>query len=156
MTIALSRFDEMKLERVGRKFRVLDALLDVDLTVRRGEFIALLGPSGCGKSTALNCLAGLLPISSGRIMLDDRRIDTLRPEERGFGMVFQNYALFPHMTVRQNIGFGLKMRRVAKAEAARRIDEAIRLVRLQGHETKLPSQMSGGQQQRVAIARAVV
>jgi putative spermidine/putrescine transport system ATP-binding protein len=156
MTIALSRFDELKLERVGRRFRVLDALRDVDLTVRRGEFIALLGPSGCGKSTALNCLAGLLPISSGRIMLDDRRIDTLRPEERGFGMVFQNYALFPHMTVRQNIGFGLKMRRVAKAEAARRIDEAIRLVRLQGHEAKLPGQMSGGQQQRVAIARAVV
>lgn len=156
MTIASSRFDELKIERVSRSFGLLSALRNIDLTIRRGEFIALLGPSGCGKSTALNCIAGLLPISSGRILLDDRRIDTLRPEERGFGMVFQNYALFPHMTVRQNIGFGLKMRRVAKAEAAQRVDEAIRLVRLQGHEMKLPGQMSGGQQQRVAIARAVV
>src|SRR5246500_3162168 len=144
MTIALSRFDEMKLERVGRKFRVLDALLDVDLTVRRGEFIALLGPSGCGKSTALNCLAGLLPISSGRIMLDDRRIDTLRPEERGFGMVFQNYALFPHMTVRQNIGFGLATQHRPRAEIARRVEEALALVRLGGQGEKLPGQLSGG------------
>jgi putative spermidine/putrescine transport system ATP-binding protein len=156
MTIALSRFDELKLERVSRSFGLLNALRNVDLTIRRGEFLALLGPSGCGKSTTLNCIAGLLPIGSGRILLDDKRIDTLRPEQRGFGMVFQNYALFPHMTVRQNIGFGLKMRGVARAEAGRRVDEAIRLVRLQGHETKLPGQLSGGQQQRVAIARAVV
>jgi putative spermidine/putrescine transport system ATP-binding protein len=156
MTIALSRFDELRLERVSHSFGSHHALRNIDLTIRGGEFIALLGPSGCGKSTALNCIAGLLSLSSGRILLDGRRIDTLRPEERGFGMVFQNYALFPHMTVRQNIGFGLKMRGVAKAEAARRIDEAIRLVRLQGHETKLPGQLSGGQRQRVAIARAVV
>ena len=83
----------------------------MSLTVKRGEFVALLGPSGCGKSTALNCLAGLLPLTGGAIWLDERRIDELGPEERGFGMVFQNYALFPHMTVRRNIGFGLRMQR---------------------------------------------
>jgi len=151
-----SRFDTLALEGVGRSFGALNALHGVDLTIRRGEFVALLGPSGCGKSTTLNCIAGLLAISSGRILLDGKRIDTLRPEERGFGMVFQNYALFPHLTVRQNVGFGLRMRGVARAEIARRVEEAIRLVRLQGQEAKLPGQLSGGQQQRVAIARAVV
>jgi len=156
MPIVSSRFDTLTLENVGRSFGTLNALRHVDLVIRRGEFVALLGPSGCGKSTTLNCIAGLLAINTGRILLDDKRIDTLRPEERGFGMVFQNYALFPHLTVAQNIGFGLKMRGIAKAETAKRIDEAIRLVRLQGQENKLPSQLSGGQQQRVAIARAVV
>jgi putative spermidine/putrescine transport system ATP-binding protein len=146
----------LELQGVCRSFGVVDALRDVDLAIRRGEFVALLGPSGCGKSTTLNCIAGLLAITGGRILLDGRRIDDLRPEQRGFGMVFQNYALFPHMTVRQNIGFGLKMRGVGKAETSRRVDEAVRLVRLEGHEGKLPGQLSGGQQQRVAIARAVV
>ena len=132
------------------------ALQDLDLTIRRGEFIALLGPSGCGKSTALNCLAGLLPLTAGSIWLDNRRIDELPPERRGFGMVFQNYALFPHMSVRRNIGFGLAMRGVPKAEAEPRIDAAVRLVQLEAHVGKLPGQLSGGQQQRVAIARAIV
>ena len=123
--------------------------------MRRGEFIALLGPSGCGKSTALNCLAGLLPLSSGEIRLDSRRIDILPPEQRGFGMVFQNYALFPHMSVRKNIGFGLLMRRVPRAEMRARIEQALELVQLTAHGHKLPGQLSGGQQQRVAIARAI-
>ena len=101
------------------------ALHDVSLTVERGEFIALLGPSGCGKSTALNCMAGLLPLTSGSIWLDEQRIDALRPEDRGFGMVFQNYALFPHMSVRNNIGFGLASQRRPKDEIARRVDEAL-------------------------------
>ena len=109
MTIALSQFDEVRLDRVSRDFGALNALRDVSLTIRRREFIALLGPSGCGKSTTLNCIAGLLPVTGGAIWLDKSRVDTLRPEERGFGMVFQNYALFPHLNVRQNIGFGLKM-----------------------------------------------
>ena len=134
----------------------MDALRAVDLTIRQGEFVALLGPSGCGKSTTLNCVAGLLAITGGQILLDGRRIDGFRPEQRGFGMVFQNYALFPHLTVRQNVGFGLKMRGVGKAETTRRVDEAIGLVRLQGQDSKLPGQLSGGQQQRVSIARAVV
>ena len=141
---------------MGRDFGTLNALKGVDLTVGRGEFIALLGPSGCGKSTALNCLAGLLPLTSGSIWLDEQRIDRLGPEARGFGMVFQNYALFPHMSVRRNIGFGLRMQRRPKPEIERRVEEALRLVRLEAQGDKLPGQISGGQQQRVAIARAIV
>ncbi len=156
MTIHAAAFRELRLDRLSRDFGSLNALRDISLTIQQGEFIALLGPSGCGKSTTLNCIAGLLPATGGGIWLDDRRIDTLRPEQRGFGMVFQNYALFPHMTVRRNIGFGLMMRGVPRAEAARRIDEAVALVRLGGQEHKLPGQLSGGQQQRVAIARAIV
>ncbi len=149
-------FHELRLDGVSRQFGGTDALRDLDLTIRAGEFIALLGPSGCGKSTALNCLAGLLPLTGGSIRQDDKRIDTLPPERRGFGMVFQNYALFPHMTVRSNIAFGLQMRKLPKPEVTRRTDEAIRLVQLEEHAGKLPGQLSGGQQQRVAIARAVV
>jgi len=149
-------FRELRLDGVGRRFGDTDALHGLDLTIRRGEFIALLGPSGCGKSTALNCLAGLLPLTAGTIRQDDRRIDTLPPERRGFGMVFQNYALFPHLTVRRNIEFGLQMRRLPRAEVARRTAAAVALVHLEEHAGKLPGQLSGGQQQRVAIARAVV
>jgi putative spermidine/putrescine transport system ATP-binding protein len=149
-------FRELRLDGVGRRFSGKDALADLDLTIRAGEFIALLGPSGCGKSTALNCLAGLLPLTSGSIWQDEKRIDVLPPEKRGFGMVFQSYALFPHMSVRRNIAFGLQMRRLPKAEVARRTAEAVRLVQLEEHVDKLPGQLSGGQQQRVAIARAVV
>ncbi|KFC65808.1 Spermidine/putrescine import ATP-binding protein PotA [Bosea sp. LC85] len=156
MSIHAANFHELRLERLGRQFGTHNALDDVSLTIRKGEFIALLGPSGCGKSTTLNCIAGLLVSTSGGIWLDDKRIDRLRPEERGFGMVFQNYALFPHMSVRKNIAFGLQMRRVPSAEIARRVEEAVALVRLNGQEDKLPGQLSGGQQQRVAIARAIV
>ncbi|KQT54921.1 spermidine/putrescine ABC transporter ATP-binding protein [Aureimonas sp. Leaf454] len=147
-----------RLELVGlrRSFGTYNALAGIDLAVEKGEFIALLGPSGCGKSTALNCIAGLLPLTGGEIRLDGRRIDELQPEERGFGMVFQSYALFPHMTIRKNVGFGLAMQGVAKAEAEERIDRALDLVRLRDQGGKLPGQLSGGQQQRVAIARAIV
>jgi putative spermidine/putrescine transport system ATP-binding protein len=149
-------FETLRLDGVTRRFAGADALTGLDLEIRRGEFIALLGPSGCGKSTALNCLAGLLPLSDGSIWRDDTRLDTLPPERRGFGMVFQNYALFPHMSVQKNISFGLRMRSVPRAEARRRTEAAIRLVHLEEHAGKLPGQLSGGQQQRVAIARAVV
>ncbi|MGI4944637.1 MAG: ABC transporter ATP-binding protein [Janthinobacterium lividum] len=148
-------FEALHLDRLTRRFHTHTALDALNLTVRRGEFIALLGPSGCGKSTALNCIAGLLQLSSGEIRLDDRRIDTLPPEARGFGMVFQNYALFPHMTVRRNIGFGLLMRGLPKATIRAEVEQALALVQLQAHGDKLPGQLSGGQQQRVAIARAV-
>jgi len=156
VTIASRDFRELRLDSVGRDFGGLSALRDVSLTIERGEFIALLGPSGCGKSTALNCIAGLLTLTHGSIWLDETRIDRLRPEERGFGMVFQNYALFPHMNVRKNVGFGLAMRARPKAEIARKADEALSLVRLETQAAKLPGQLSGGQQQRVAIARAIV
>ncbi|HMA31793.1 MAG TPA: ABC transporter ATP-binding protein, partial [Casimicrobiaceae bacterium] len=154
-------FSELRLERVTRRFagaggRAFNALDELTITIRRGEFIALLGPSGCGKSTALNCIAGLLPLSGGTINLDDQRIETLPPERRGFGMVFQNYALFPHMSVERNVGFGLRMRGVPTAETATRVANALKLVQLTGQEHKLPGQLSGGQQQRVAIARAIV
>jgi putative spermidine/putrescine transport system ATP-binding protein len=156
MAIAAPNFRQLRLDAISREFGTLNALKNVSITVERGEFIALLGPSGCGKSTALNCLAGLLPLSSGAIWLDDTRIDHLKPESRGFGMVFQNYALFPHMSVRKNIGFGLRMQRRARAEIDQRVEEALALVRLGAQGEKLPGQISGGQQQRVAIARAIV
>jgi putative spermidine/putrescine transport system ATP-binding protein len=154
-------FSELRLDHVTRRFagaggKAFNALDELTLTIRRGEFIALLGPSGCGKSTALNCIAGLLSLSGGGIWLDDKRIDVLPPEKRGFGMVFQNYALFPHMSVLDNVGFGLKMRGMPKAEATKRAKAALQLVQLIGHDAKLPGQLSGGQQQRVAIARAIV
>ena len=149
-------FNELHLKGVSRAFGKSVALSNLSLTIGNGEFVALLGPSGCGKSTALNCLAGLLPLTGGSIYLDDRRIDTLPPERRDFGMVFQNYALFPHLTVRQNIGFGLKIKKTPKSEIERRVNAAINLVQLSLHADKHPNQLSGGQQQRVAIARAVV
>jgi putative spermidine/putrescine transport system ATP-binding protein len=154
-------FRELKLERVTRSFaaaggHAFNALDELTMTIRRGEFVALLGPSGCGKSTALNCIAGLLALSGGAISLDEQRIDTLPPEKRGFGMVFQNYALFPHMTVERNVGFGLRMRGMSAAEIAPRVARALSLVQLSGQAGKLPGQLSGGQQQRVAIARAIV
>jgi putative spermidine/putrescine transport system ATP-binding protein len=150
------RFAELRLDGVGRSFAGRAALEGLDLTIKGGEFVALLGPSGCGKSTALNCLAGLLPLTTGSIWMDGRRIDGQPPEARGFGMVFQNYALFPHMSVRRNIAFGLRMRRLPREEVRRRVDGAIRLVQLEEHTAKFPGQLSGGQQQRVAIARAIV
>jgi len=155
------QFRELRLDRVSRHFghpggAQVAALKELTLIIKRGEFICLLGPSGCGKTTALNCIAGLLPVTGGTISLDERRIDLLPPEKRGFGMVFQNYALFPHMTVRRNVAFGLMMRNMPKAEIAARSARAFELVQLTGHEDKLPGQLSGGQQQRVAIARAIV
>jgi putative spermidine/putrescine transport system ATP-binding protein len=155
------QFKELRLAAVSRHFdnpsgaRVA-ALHELTLTIKRGEFICLLGPSGCGKTTALNCIAGLLPVTGGTISLDEQRIDLLPPEKRGFGMVFQNYALFPHMTVRRNVAFGLMMRGTPAEEMKARVARAFQLVQLTGHEDKLPGQLSGGQQQRVAIARAIV
>ncbi|MCU1425568.1 MAG: transporter ATP-binding protein [Microbacteriaceae bacterium] len=156
MSLSASAFTELELRNVGRRFGGRDALVDLNLTIRAGEFIALLGPSGCGKSTALNCLAGLLPLTHGEILIDGKRVDTLPSEKRDFGMVFQNYALFPHLTVEKNIAFGLQMRNLSKAEITRRVAEGLALVKLEEHAKKLPGQLSGGQQQRVAIARAVV
>ena len=146
----------LELRELRRSFGTYNALDGIDLTIEPGEFIALLGPSGCGKSTALNCIAGLLALTGGEIRLGGARIDQLEPEKRGFGMVFQSYALFPHLSVRKNVGFGLAMQGIRGAEADRRIREALALVRLESQVEKLPGQLSGGQQQRVAIARAVV
>ena len=153
--IVSGNFRSLHLEGLSKSFGAFHALRDLTLTVERGEFVALLGASGCGKSTALNCIAGLLPLSGGRIMLDEERIDTLPPERRGFGMVFQNYALFPHLTVARNVAFGLTMRGIPRAEIAERVRRALDLVQLTVQAEKHPGQLSGGQQQRVAIARAI-
>ncbi len=156
-----SDFEELTLRGVSRQFRdrfdnPLTGIADLSLVVRRGEFVALLGPSGCGKSTALNCIGGLLQPTEGSIWLDDRRIDGMPPERRGFGMVFQNFALFPHMTIRKNVAFGLTLRGVPTVELNRRVRAALATVQLEAHAEKLPRQLSGGQQQRAAIARAIV
>jgi putative spermidine/putrescine transport system ATP-binding protein len=153
---ATPRLRELALDGLGRSYGPQVALAALDLKIAGGEFIALLGPSGCGKSTALNCIAGLIAPTSGTISLDGRSLDGTPSEKRGFGVVFQNYALFAHMSVRANIAFGLRMRRLPKAQVAARVDQALALVQLEGHGDKYPSQLSGGQQQRVAIARAIV
>ncbi|GAB3474192.1 ABC transporter ATP-binding protein [Nocardiopsis coralliicola] len=128
----------------------------VDLAVRPGEFMTLLGPSGSGKTTTLNMVAGFEPVTAGRILLDGEDIARRPAHRRNLGMVFQSYALFPHMTAAENVAFPLRRRKVARAEAARRAAEALELVHLGGHGDRLPAQLSGGQQQRVALARAVV
>jgi putative spermidine/putrescine transport system ATP-binding protein len=128
----------------------------LDLDIRRGEFLTLLGPSGSGKTTTLMMLAGFESPTAGEIMLDGKPITGTPPHKRNFGMVFQNYALFPHLTVAQNVAYPLTVRKVPKAEADRRVARALEMVRLQGMDARLPAQLSGGQQQRVALARALV
>ena len=151
-----NKFSTLRLDHIGRSFAGQQALVDLTMDIQQGEFIALLGPSGCGKSTALNCMAGLLPLTTGALWIDDVRIDALPPEKRGFGMVFQNYALFPHMSVAKNVSFGLQMAHVPKDEIQRRMKDALDTVKLTEYAARLPGQLSGGQQQRVAIARAIV
>ncbi|WP_395703385.1 ABC transporter ATP-binding protein [Aquabacterium sp.] len=144
------------LEGLSKSYGDVHALVDLHLSVERGEFISLLGPSGCGKTTTLQALAGFVPASSGRIRLDGRDITHLPPNQRGLGVVFQSYALFPHMTVAQNVAFGLEMRRVAPAERAARVERMLALVHLDSMAGRYPRELSGGQRQRVAIARALV
>ena len=128
----------------------------VSMRIEEGEFFSLLGPSGCGKTTTLRMIAGFEPPDAGRILLGAEDITPLPPERRDMGMVFQNYALFPHRTIAENVAFGLRMRKLPKAEIASRVAEALALVRLTGFGDRRPSQLSGGQQQRVALARAIV
>ncbi len=142
--------------RITKRFGAKTVLDDFALEVRGRQFVTLLGPSGCGKSTALNIVAGLIPASDGELWIDDQRMDHLPTEQRGFGMVFQNYALFPHMTVFGNIAFGLELQRRPTAEIRERVQAMLQLVQLPGFGDRYPSQLSGGQQQRVAIARALV
>ncbi|MGW7774725.1 ABC transporter ATP-binding protein [Pseudomonas machongensis] len=129
---------------------------NIDCSIERGEFVTLLGPSGCGKSTLLRCIAGLTPVDSGRILLDGQDIVPLSPQKRGIGMVFQSYALFPNMTVEQNVAFGLRMQKVKADESQVRVREALEMVELGSFAGRYPHQLSGGQCQRVALARSLV
>ncbi len=132
------------------------AVSDLNLDVKDGEFVVLVGPSGCGKTTALRMIAGLEEISDGQIRIGERVVNNLPPGARDIAMVFQNYALYPHMTVAENIGFALRMRKVPKAEARKRIEETARIIGLVDHLDRKPGQLSGGQRQRVAMGRAIV
>ena len=150
---------KVHLEGVTKRFGSVVAVNDLSVTFESGRLIALLGPSGCGKSTLLYMLAGILPVSQGRIKFDEAEVTTLAPEKRGVGLVFQNYALFRHMNVLENIGFGLSVRpwarRPSRKEIRSRALELLDLVQLSGLEKRYPSQLSGGQRQRVAFARAL-
>jgi putative spermidine/putrescine transport system ATP-binding protein len=145
----------LTLKGISKHYGDFTAIQSLDLDVERGELLALLGPSGCGKTTTLQMIAGFITPSTGSIFLDGRDITAERPEKRGIGVVFQSYALFPHMTVAANVGFGLEMRKVKRAERESRIIEALSLVRLKGLDHRYPKELSGGQRQRVAIARAI-
>ena len=147
---------ELRLEGVSKRFGTVTALERADLTVEPGLLLSLLGPSGCGKTTTLRIIAGFEAPDTGRVVIDDRDMGLLPPNKRGLGMVFQNYSLFPHMTVGENIAFGLKMARTDAGEIRRRVGEMLDLVHLPGHEERFPHQLSGGQQQRVALARSLV
>ncbi len=147
---------KVTLEHLTKRFDDVIAVNDLSETFESGKLIALLGPSGCGKSTMLNMLSGILPVSSGRIYFDDVDVTDLTPEKREVGLVFQNYALYPHMTVLQNIAFPLKIRKVPKAERNARALEFARMVHIEDYLDRHPAELSGGQQQRVAIARALV
>jgi spermidine/putrescine ABC transporter ATP-binding subunit len=139
-----------------KHFGPLAAINDVTLSVDEGEMFTLLGPSGCGKTTLLRLLAGFYTPDAGEIRFDERLVNDVPPDERGIGMVFQNYALWPHMTVRQNVSYGLKLRKVRSADIASRVDAILDQVGLTGLAERYPGQLSGGQQQRVALARALV
>jgi len=146
----------VRLDRVTKRFGHVTALHEASLDVRRGELMTLLGPSGCGKTTLLHLVAGFLAPDGGDIAIEGERITDLPTYRRQIGITFQNYALFPHMSVASNVGYGLRMRNLARAEIARRVGEALALVKLAGLEDRRPRQLSGGQQQRVALARALV
>ena len=146
----------VSVEQLEKTFGDTPVFSDINFSIERGEFITLLGPSGCGKSTLLRCIAGLTPVNSGRILLNGQNLVPLSPQKRDIGMVFQSYALFPNMTVEQNVAFGLRMHKVKAEEIRQRVGEVLRLVELQDFAGRYPQQLSGGQCQRVALARSLV
>ncbi|HEY6961446.1 MAG TPA: ABC transporter ATP-binding protein [Gaiellaceae bacterium] len=148
--------NDVRLEHVTKRFQDVVAVDDLSLEIESGQFYALLGPSGCGKTTTLRMIGGFEEPSEGTIYLGDKSVTGLPPHKRDVNTVFQSYALFPHLTIFENVAFGLRRRRVKGAELRRRVDEMLRVVGLEGYGTRRPRQLSGGQQQRVALARALV
>jgi putative spermidine/putrescine transport system ATP-binding protein len=147
----------IRLENVTKDYGLaIPAVSNISLTIEPGEFMTLLGPSGSGKTTTLNLIAGFETLTAGSISFNGTDVGTLPPHKRNLGMLFQNYALFPHLTVVQNVAYPLRERRMPKAEIARKVAEVLQLVQLTGRDDNYPSQLSGGQQQRVALARAIV
>jgi putative spermidine/putrescine transport system ATP-binding protein len=145
----------LTLQNMSRRYGDVTAVGQFDLAVEKGEFISLLGPSGCGKTTTLQMIAGFVPPTTGRVLLNGKDITDLKPARRGLGIVFQNYALFPHMTVAENVAFGLEMQGLPSAERARRVKSTLELVHLGAMAQRYPRELSGGQRQRVALARAL-
>ncbi|MFQ5854126.1 MAG: ABC transporter ATP-binding protein [Anaerolineae bacterium] len=146
----------VELKGVSKYFGSVVALDNVSLQIRQGKFYTLLGPSGCGKTTTLNIIGGFIPVTQGQVYINGKLVQNAPPYRRNVNTVFQNYALFPHMTVAQNIGFGPKMRKVPQAEIERRVEEMLSLISLEGFGERRPAQLSGGQQQRIALARALI
>ncbi|KQW20971.1 hypothetical protein ASC80_12475 [Afipia sp. Root123D2] len=144
------------LEKVAKRYEALSVVSEISLEINDGEFVALLGPSGCGKTTTLRMIAGFVEASEGRILFGDRDVTNVPANKRNTGMVFQGFALFPHMTVAQNVAYGLEMRQIPKPDIKRRVTEVLDLVQLGQFAERMPRQLSGGQQQRVALARALV
>lgn len=147
---------DLQLQNITKRFGKLEVVRDVSLTVRKGEICCLLGPSGCGKTTALKIVAGLIDLDSGTVRLAGRDITRLSPQRRDLGFVFQNYALFPHMSTYDNVAYGLHRRRLPKSEIKQRVARALQLMRLKGYESRRTHELSGGEQQRIALARALV
>ena len=147
---------EVRYHGVSKSFSGVEALIDLELDVPDGTFLALLGPSGCGKTTALRILAGLEEPTSGSVFLGDRDVTRLQPKDRDVAMVFQSYALYPHMSVADNIAYPLRVRKVPKPERAERVAEVARMLSIDGLLDRMPRALSGGQRQRVALARAIV
>ncbi|MBI6944421.1 ABC transporter ATP-binding protein [Pseudomonas putida] len=146
----------VSVQKLHKSYAGTPVFENIDCQIERGEFVTLLGPSGCGKSTLLRCIAGLTPVDGGQILLDGHDIVPLSPQKRGIGMVFQSYALFPNMTVEQNVAFGLRMQKIKADESQVRVREALDLVELGSFAGRYPHQLSGGQCQRVALARSLV
>src|ERR671926_746934 len=147
---------QVLMKDLNKKYDEVHAVKDVNLHIRDKEFIVLVGPSGCGKSTTLRMVAGLEEITAGEIVIGDRVVNDLPPKDRDIAMVFQNYALYPHMTVYDNMAFGLKLRKFPKDEIERRVKEAAKILGLEAYLTRKPKALSGGQRQRVALGRAIV
>ncbi|MEM7446362.1 MAG: ABC transporter ATP-binding protein, partial [Pseudomonadota bacterium] len=147
---------QVTLDKLNKSFGAVQVLYDLSMVVEEGEFLVLLGPSGCGKTTALRMIAGLESVSSGRVHIGDRDVTDVLPKYRDAAMVFQSYALYPHKTVEENIGYPLKLRKVPQDERAKTVREVAAQVQLDGYLDRYPRQLSGGQRQRVALARAII